>query len=271
MFELGETPYTHLANEEYQKISFGSHNSNNNIPREGSKFIDSSAYSSTISQSIDWSNTPAVTPVRDQGFCGSCWAFATVGALQAALFVKFGVQKVFSEEQLVSCDRKELGCRGGNPHNIYEWVATNKGLVSLDQFPYVSGILGTSAINHCDVTLLNRESRLSNVTIAFVKPHSALALRAAISQQPVVVFMDGSSPIFQNYRGGIINSPDCGNETNHAMLAVGYGQRGGVQYIKLKNSYGTNWGEDGYVLIASNEQGNYCGVLLDATYPVLLG
>lgn len=125
-FILGETRFTHMSKQQYGKIM-----NKRSISTSQSKPSNDHALASsmgTIPLSFDWSTTPAVTPVRDQGSCGSCWAFATVAALESAFYLKYYIQKTFSEEQLVSCDKLEDGCGGGNPHRVYSWVSSNNGI-----------------------------------------------------------------------------------------------------------------------------------------------
>lgn len=225
--------------------------------------------------SIDWVSNGAVSPVKNQGQCGSCWSFSTTGALEGAYFVTYGTLPSFSEQQLVDCDTlrnggKDHGCNGGLMDNAFSWIKHNGGLCSEANYPYVSGTTttGGSCNTTCNVITNSDVSGWVDV------PHkSDDEMMNAVAQQPVSVAIEADQQSFQLYKSGVFIG-DCGTNLDHGVLVVGYGtDSSGNDYYRIKNSWGTTWGDEGYIYIGrgseyNNGQGQ-CGVLLQASYPLL--
>ncbi|KAG2941239.1 hypothetical protein PC116_g12609 [Phytophthora cactorum] len=212
------------------------------------------------SDSVDWSKSPCVNPPGLQGQCGSCWAFASLGALEAAQCIANGDKKApeYSEQQLVSCDTKDFGCNGGAPVYAMQYLRDN-GICTKSSYPYTSVEGGTAAA--CMRTCTPVKSGITG--IAHLKSGDESALLGALKKQPVVVSVISNNPAWKQYRSGVITS--CNTATvDHAVLAVGYD----ATTIKIKNSWGTDWGEDGFVRISRSPQGmGTCAVLTDMSYP----
>ncbi|KAG3109951.1 hypothetical protein PI125_g10477 [Phytophthora idaei] len=212
------------------------------------------------SDSVDWSKSPCVNPPGLQGQCGSCWAFASLGALEAAQCIANGDKKApeYSEQQLVSCDTKDFGCNGGAPVYAMQYLRDN-GICTKSSYPYTSVEGGTAAA--CTRTCTPVKSGITG--IAHLKSGDESALLGALKKQPVVVSVISNNPAWKQYRSGVITS--CNTATvDHAVLAVGYD----ATTIKIKNSWGTDWGEDGFVRISRSPQGmGTCAVLTDMSYP----
>ncbi len=227
-----------------------------------------------LPESVDWSTTPAVSPVKDQGQCGSCWSFSTTGAIEGAYYIKTGKSISLSEQQLVDCDNlqnggKDHGCNGGLMDNAFKWVGKNGGLCTKADYPYVSGITMTSGSCKKTCSLVSG----TKVTgIVDVPPSSDDAMMSAVAKQPVSVAIEADQKSFQMYKSGVMTGV-CGSELDHGVLMVGYGGGGsGGLWYKLKNSWGVSWGEEGYIRIGRGaEYGSegQCGVLLEGSYPVL--
>nr|TKR98080.1 hypothetical protein D5086_0000206660 [Populus alba] len=176
---------------------------------------------SDMPTSKDWRKAGAVTPVKDQGACGCCWAFSTVAAMEGIIKLKTSKLISLSEQQLVDCD------------------VGNKG---------------------CEAEITGYED---------VPQNNENALLQAVAKQPVSVAVDGGGHDFQFYKSGVFKG-DCGTNLNHAVTAIGYGtDSDGTDYWLVKNSWGTSWGESGYMRmrrgIGSSE--GLCGVAMDASYP----
>ncbi|XP_043915938.1 digestive cysteine proteinase 2-like [Protopterus annectens] len=219
-----------------------------------------------VPESIDWRLYGAVTPVKDQAVCGSCWSFATTGALEGALFIKTGNLVRLSEQMLVDCTWGfgNNACDGGEEWRAYEWVMKHGGIATSDTYgPY----MGQNGYCHSNQShLVAKVKNYTNVTSG-----DAEALRLAIFKNgPVAVSIDAAHKSFSFYSNGVYFEPQCGNTTDrldHAVLAVGYGVLQGEPYWLVKNSWSTYWGNDGYILMSTKD--NNCGVATDATYPTL--
>ena len=269
IFQLGHNQFSGFNQTEYLQWVRGGLNvfSLNTVIGETSEY-------ESLPLSVDWTEKGAVTPVKDQGQCGSCWSFSTTGALEGAYAIKNSNLVSFSEQQLVDCDTlgnsgRDHGCNGGLMDNAFSWISKNNGLCSEADYPYVSGITKTAGT--CEKSCSNVKG--SDVA-KFVDVESAsdLAMMTALSQQPVSVAIEADQREFQLYKSGVFTG-ECGTNLDHGVLAVGYGTDSGVEYYKVKNSWSTTWGENGYIKLGKgssfNEGKGQCGILLEASYPVV--
>ncbi|XP_072924897.1 procathepsin L-like [Hemitrygon akajei] len=219
-----------------------------------------------IPQQVDWREMGYVTPVKNQGSCGSCWAFSAVGALEGQTFKKTGKLTSLSEQNLVDCSWKQgnAGCRGGWMENAFLYVHDNNGIDSEFGYPY-TGREGTCAYDP--------RYKASECTNYFFVSHcNEQALAQAVAQVgPISVAVDATHQSFMFYHSGVYYEPNCQQYTmSHAMLVVGYGSTGGLHYWIVKNSYSTQWGDQGYIFM-SKDRGNNCGIVTHAVYPVIQG
>jgi len=221
-----------------------------------------------LPDAVDWSEKGAVTPVKNQGSCGSCWAFSTVGSLEGRAQLAKGNLQQFSEQQFVECDRGfgDRGCMGGLMDNAFKY-AHQADICTEDSYPYTGKRFGSCAASGCTVGL-----KAGEVTgHVDVKKNDEQALMEAVSAGPVSVAIDAMGT-FQLYMGGIM-SGRCGARLDHGVLVVGYGSENGKDYWKVKNSWGSTWGEKGYVRMLRGKGGKgQCGILSGPpSYPVIGG
>ncbi|KAL6457039.1 hypothetical protein MHYP_G00340020 [Metynnis hypsauchen] len=216
--------------------------------------------------SLDWRLYGAVTPVKDQAVCGSCWSFATTGALEGALFLKTGEQVVLSQQMLVDCTWGfgNNGCDGGEEWRAYEWIMKHGGISTAESYGGYTGMNGLCHFNSS--SLIAHVRSYTNVTSGDME-----ALKAALFKNgPTAVSIDAAHRSFTFYSNGVYYEPACKNgidDLDHAVLAVGYGVLDNQPYWLVKNSWSTYWGNDGYVLMSMKD--NNCGVATDATYVTL--
>uniref|UniRef100_A0A8C2TWD7 Peptidase C1A papain C-terminal domain-containing protein n=1 Tax=Coturnix japonica TaxID=93934 RepID=A0A8C2TWD7_COTJA len=209
----------------------------------------------------------AVTPVKDQAVCGSCWSFATTGAMEGALFLKTGVLTPLSQQVLIDCSWGfgNYACDGGEEWRAYEWIKKHGGIASTESYgPY----LGQVRNGYCHYNQSELVAPLAGYVT--VEPGNAEALKAALFKHgPIAVNIDASHKSFTFYANGVYEEPHCGEGVglDHAVLAVGYGVLHGKSYWLIKNSWSTYWGNDGYILMAMKD--NNCGVATAASFPIL--
>jgi cathepsin H len=212
---------------------------------------------------VDWRTKGVVTPVKNQGSCGSCWAFSTIGAVESVWAIKTGKLLTFAEQQLVDCAGgfKNMGCRGGLPSQAFQYIMWAGGIQDSQSYPY-TGRDGSCKFNKAKVvaTLTNEVNITERAENEMVD---------AIGGRPVSVAYQVSSD-FRSYKSGVYDSKQCKSgpmDVNHAVLAVGYNSTSaGVPYYIIKNSWGTSFGIQGYFWMVRNK--NMCGVATCSAYPV---
>jgi len=209
---------------------------------------------STIGESINWKTKGAVTAVKNQGQCGSCWAFSSTGSIEGADQIAGGDLTSLSEQQLMDCSKAEgnMGCNGGLMDNAFKYVEKHP-LETESAYPYK---MRTGSRCEAHGTGVGHISGFSDV-----RQDNAEALKAALMNGPVSIAIEADKSVFQRYTGGVITSRACGKKLDHGVLAVGFDtEANGEEYFLVKNSWGASWGVDGYVKISAASS-NVCGIL----------
>lgn len=218
-------------------------------------------------EAVDWVAKGAVTAPKQQGGCGSCWSFSTIGSLEGAWQIASGRLLSLSEQQLIDCSRGNYGCGGGVMDAAYTDMK-GKAICSEEAYPYKAraGTCNESYVSSCEGTGLPRGAL---VGYKDVQENDEDALLEAVARQPVSVAIEADQVALQLYGGGVLTK-ECGSKVDHAVLIVGYGSDAGLKYWKVKNSWGGNWGENGYVRIERGLKGaGECGINSMASYPVV--
>ncbi|KAI7753804.1 hypothetical protein M8C21_003186, partial [Ambrosia artemisiifolia] len=266
-YKLGLNKFADLSVEEYRLQYTMPKNINS---KRKLNTVKSDRYSirsgDVLPDSIDWRTKGAIAAIKDQGSCGCCWAFSTIGAVEALNQIVTGNLITLSEQELVDCDTSySLGCNGGYVNHAFEFIATSGGIYSDKDYPYIGieGICNTSmkgkkvdSIDGYEVVPINDES----------------ALQKAVVNQPISVAIDSSGQNFQFYESGILNG-SCGTQLDHGVVLVGYGTEDGMDYWIVRNSWGVEWGEQGYIRMERNIQEieGICGIAMQASYPIKNG
>ena len=214
--------------------------------------------------SIDWRTKGAVTTVKDQGQCGSCWTFSSTGAMEGAWAITKGQLIDLAEQELVDCAGLKYGsagCSGGQMEGAFKFIIEN-GQCAASSYPYTAK---DGSCHSC--TAVAHASSCYDV-----KPNDQLSLKAAVAKQPVAVAISADTKYFQSYSSGVLTSSTCYTSLDHGVLAIGYGEENGQKYWLVKNSWGTSWGDQGYVKIGRSESTNnagICGIAMDPSFPTV--
>jgi hypothetical protein len=205
-----------------------------------------------VANDIDWVSKGAVTSVKDQGRCGSCWAFSAVAAIESYAQLAGKGLKVLSAQQVNSCDKRDGGCNGGNTETAYQYVKGAGGIELNSDYPYTSGGGSTGSCKF-------NSGRIA-VSITGYKSvgRGESSLKSALNAGPASLCLAASS--WQSYRGGILSK--CDNNVDHCVQGTGYS---GSSYWRIRNSWGTGWGESGFIRLAQGS--DLCKVSDDTTYP----
>ncbi|XP_044513497.1 procathepsin L-like [Gracilinanus agilis] len=261
-FQLAMNKFGDMTTEEFKQVmnSFNSFGSQRRI--NGSLFHES--LFAQIPESIDWREKGYVTPVKKQGQCDSCWAFSATGSIEGQWFRKTGKLVSLSEQNLVDCSSSEGndGCCGGFIDKAFQYVKENGGIDTEECYPYVG------ENNECKY---QPECSGASVTgfVDIPSEQERALMEVVATMGPVSVAIDGGNPTFQFYNSGVYFEPQCSSsELHHAVLVVGYGSEGidGKKYWIVKNSWGEEWGDKGYILMTKDEN-NHCGIATAASYP----
>lgn len=256
---LGLNEFADLSHEEFKSKYLGL---KVEFPRKRSSRGFSYRDVEDLPESVDWRSKGAVTPVKNQGSCGSCWAFSTVAAVEGINQIVTGNLTSLSEQELIDCDRSfNNGCYGGLMDYAFQYIMSNSGLRKEEDYPYLME----------EGRCIREKEQFEVVTISGyedVPANDEQSLLKALSHQPVSVAIEASGRNFQFYKGGIFTGR-CGTDMDHGVTAVGYGSSQGTDYIIVKNSWGPKWGENGYIRMKRNtgKPEGLCGINQMASYP----
>jgi cathepsin L len=260
-YSLGMNEFGDMTFEEFKSAFLGVKLQKRNTT--GDSIFMSPLNVKDLPDSVDWRTKGYVTGVKDQAQCGSCWAFSATGSIEGQYARKTGTLESFSEQQLVDCSGSfgNEGCNGGLMDQAFDYVQ-QYGIERESDYAYTArdgkchydaSKVVTKVTGHVDIPEGNEDK-----------------LKEAIATAgPVSVAIDASNFSFQFYRSGVYNERSCSSsELDHGVLAVGYGDLNGVPYWLVKNSWGTSWGQKGYIFMSRDKQ-NQCGIATASSYPLM--
>jgi len=263
-YTLGMNKYGDLTNEEFNRQM---NTFNANLRKEDST-LDRHTFRAPanfeLPDSVDWRTKGYVTPIKDQAQCGSCWAFSATGSLEGQHFAKTGQLVSLSEQNLVDCSQKQgnMGCNGGLMDYAFQYIKVNMGIDTEASYQYQARTLqcrfNPNTVGATDTGFTDIPSRDEN------------SLQSAIATVgPISVAIDAAHSSFQLYRSGVYNEPACSQtQLDHGVLAVGYDSQNGQDYYIVKNSWGTSWGNQGFIYMSRNKN-NQCGISTMSSYPLV--
>ncbi|KAK6130608.1 hypothetical protein DH2020_035654 [Rehmannia glutinosa] len=259
---LGLNEFADLSHDEFKNMYLGLKGDDQLLPKRNDDQKFKYRDFENLPKSVDWRKKGAVTRVKNQGSCGSCWAFSTVAAVEGINQIVTGNLTELSEQELIDCDTTyNNGCNGGLMDYAFSYIVSNGGLHKEDDYPYLMEE-GTCEQNR-------DESELVTITgYHDVPANDEQSLLKALANQPLSVAIEASGRDFQFYSGGVFDG-HCGTALDHGVAAVGYGSSKGLDYIIVKNSWGPKWGEKGYIRMKRNtgKPSGMCGINKMASFP----
>ncbi|KAG9268258.1 procathepsin L isoform X7 [Astyanax mexicanus] len=264
-YRLGMNHFADMDDQEYQQMFRGYlRPSNRTKPRSAGRFLQQ-AENVALPYSIDWRDNGYVSDVKTQGHCASCWAFSAAGALEGQMFRKTGSLVSLSTQQLVDCSWLDGndGCGGGSMELAFEYISRSGGLQTESDYPY------KAREGMCMFNPQNVSGKCHDFE-ELPKGEEKDLQKAVVAVGPVSVAIDSSNKTFLLYQSGIYNEPYCSSyNVNHGVLVVGYNtDSSGREYWVVKNSWGVQWGEQGYIRMSRNKD-NQCGIATRASFPLV--
>ena len=300
-FTLGHNMWSDLTDEEFFRTRLGLNSrASNLIHQYAHRLVPPMDMDLKIPASKDWVAEGAVTAVKNQDYCGGCWAFSAAGAMEGAYQIAGHELTNLSVQDLISCDyyskwtpyfmenESSSGCMGGQMSYAFDYIQAH-GITAEGNNPFKSQMGQQPPCPYANIQLNKNQTAVASVNWHAPKPglktnvtidgfvavfsNDQKALKRAVARQPVSVAIQANHSVFHNYKSGIISGADefrqCGTSLDHGVLVVGYGVDNGIEYWKVKNSWGPDWGEEGYVRLAMGyeQKGGFCGILKQPTYP----
>ncbi|XP_065874843.1 ervatamin-B-like [Euphorbia lathyris] len=259
-YKLRINKFADMSNEEFEGLRSNGYRRNHKYSMGNMDFMYGN--NTKVPISVDWRKKGAVTRVKDQGACGGCWAFSAVAATEGITKIKTGKLVTLSEQQLIDCDKRDSGCEGGAMEEAFTFIKKNQGLTTESNYPY------NGKDGYC-----KPKNKITNAIIlgyGLVPRNNESALLKAVAKQPISVAIEARGMSFQFYSSGVFTG-ECGTRVDHGVTIVGYGvTNGGKKYWIVKNSWGEDWGEEGYVRMergVSDKEG-LCGIAMDCSFPI---
>ncbi|PSS26116.1 Cysteine proteinase [Actinidia chinensis var. chinensis] len=266
-YKVGLNRFADLTDDEYRSMFLGGRieMKNSSSPKRSDRYLFRAG--ENLPESVDWRKKGAVGSVKDQGECGSCWAFSTIAAVEGINQIVTGDLISLSEQELVDCDNTiNGGCSGGVMIYAFEFIINNGGIDTEEDYPY-RAVDGT-----CDQNRKN--ARVVSIDGYETVPSSdEKSLQKAVANQPVSVAIEAVGTAFKLYESGVFTG-ECGTYLDHGVVAVGYGSEDGLDYWIVRNSWGPNWGENGYIRMernVNNTSSGKCGIAQMPSYPIKTG
>ncbi|XP_052786971.1 procathepsin L-like [Mya arenaria] len=262
-FWLGMNEYADMGIEEFKAIMNG-FNTSSSVSKCGNYMAPNNIEISDLPDMVDWRKDGYVTPIKNQGQCGSCWSFSATGSLEGQHFRKTQNLVSLSEKNLMDCSAAygNHGCQGGLMDQAFAYVISNKGIDTEMSYPY------EPKNGPCKFEQSNVGA--TEVSCMDIEHESESNLQKAVAMEgPISVAIDAGHRSFQLYKRGVYKEPECSSvRLDHGVLAVGYGTDGSSDYWLVKNSWGESWGNMGYVEMARNDK-NMCGIATQASFPTV--
>lgn len=253
-YEKGVTKFFDVSKEEFRKIYLNL--KPGNITKSKLELPEiklNKLYSENeIPEIFDWREKGAVGKVKNQYICGSCWTFSTTGNIEGLYFIKYNEMKLFSEQQLIDCDKYDYGCNGGWMENAYKYIIEAEGIETEEDYYY------RGFDDECSFNRLLAKAKIKEFQIAKTEDEEEIK-KILFEKGPLSIALNAEN--LQSYKSGILDfasAEDCPAVLNHGVLLVGYGVENGTKYWIVKNSWGADWGEDGYFRMSRGK--GTCGV-----------